>query len=244
MYKNKNIGEQLRRFFPTFVITHIFAVFLLGGLFVMHWLFDVNLYYVMGDPHSVFSTMLAAAIRDILETSLGDTNSFRLPLYVGLISNLGILLWCSVAAICFFTYLLLSRKPKLFRIYPSFFFWSAVISSILLFDDLFLIHEKIVPKYLGISQNIVFMIYGLLILTYFLRWRRQILRTEYIFLLLALVFFALSLFLDIVHLPINHHTFFEDSFKFMGILNWSAYYIQTCRTQINILISKIAVSII
>ncbi len=242
MYKRNLNKVRLRKFFPILIITHIFAVFLLGGLFLMHWLFDVNLYYVMGDPHSVFSTALAT-IREKSEISTVNTNSFRLPLYVGLVSNLGILLWCSVAAICFFTYILLSRKPKSFRLSPSFFFWSAVISSTLLFDDLFLIHEKIVPKYLGISQNVIFMIYGLSILTYFLRWRRQILQTEYIFLLLALIFFALSLFLDIVHLPIAHHTFFEDSFKFMGILNWSAYYIQTCRTQIDILISKILVNI-
>ncbi len=242
MYKNRDIGEQLQRFLPGFVMTQIFAVFLLGGLFVTHWLFGVNLYYVMGDPYSVFSNILKT-VQDAPSTSIINPNLFRLPLYVGFVSNLGILLWCSVTAICFFTYLLTSRKPKLFRLSPSFFSWSAVISSILLFDDLLLIHEKIVPKYLGISQNTVFMIYGLLILAYFVRWRRQILQTEYLFLLVSLVFFALSIFLDIAHLPISHHTFFEDSFKFMGILNWSAYYIQTCRSQIDILISKVLLSV-
>ena len=228
---HNNLRIQLQKLLPILVIIYIPAVCVLGGLLIMHWLIGLELSYVTGDTHAVFYEIIRDIQQQTPEVSLVRLKSLHLPIYTGFISNIGFLLWCSTTAICFFVCILVAKKPKL-NLSSSFFFWSASLSGILLLDDLFLIHEHIGPIYLGINEKIIFIFYGLSILTYFLRWQRQILKTEYLLLLLALIFFALSLLLDLNYPHLDG--FLEDSFKFLGILTWSCYYIRTCGIQIGL----------
>ncbi|WP_153009649.1 hypothetical protein [Mastigocoleus testarum] len=193
----------------------------------MHWLIGLDLSYAVRDTYAVSYDIIKNIQLSNPEVFLGKLESLHFPIYIGFISNLGVLLWCSTTAICFFACVLVSKKSK--SNLSTFFFWSASLSGIMLLDDLFLIHEQIAPIYLRINEKIIFIFYGLSILTYFLRWQRQILKTEYSLLLLALMLFALSMFLDVINYS---DAFLEDSFKFLGILTWSSYYIRTCYIQI------------
>ena len=122
--RKAEIKKQFQKLIPTFAIIYIPTVCILSGLFIMHWKMGINISYAMRDSYTVFSDI----IKNIQPKEL---ESFNFPLYIGLVSNLGILLWCSVTAICFFTCTLVTKKLKSNLSY-SVFFWSCIISSFLL----------------------------------------------------------------------------------------------------------------
>ena len=228
--KIESIKCQFKQLLPTLASVYLPTLCFLGSLVLLSLLTNTNLSYITRDPHAIANTLL----------NLVPLKPLYFPVYIGVVSNLGILLWCATAATCFFSYMLLSKK---LRGKPSatFFLWSGGISTILLFDDLFLLHEEVIPIYLGISELIVFVGYLLIFVLYFTRWRRQILQTDYLLLLLALIFFSFSILIDRSSISINQDTFtfIEDSFKFFGIVSWSTYYIRTCFQDINIVTTRL-----
>ncbi|MFX0211569.1 MAG: hypothetical protein ACFFDT_36665 [Candidatus Hodarchaeota archaeon] len=148
--------------------------------------------------------------------------------FLGIISNIGAILWSFSVAICFFSYVLLktSKKP---HDGLGFIMFGGFISSVLLLDDLFMLHETIYPRYFGVSEKIVFLFYGVLILFYLVRFRKIIIETDFIFILLAVFFFALSALVDM--LPeslLSWHHLFEDGLKFFGIISWFGYQFSVC----------------
>ena len=184
------------------------------------------------DPHAIANELLRS-FKPVSDPSQPQPPLF--PFYIGLVSNLGVLLWCTTAAVCWLTAIVLHHKKS--KLTSSFFLWSAGISTVLLFDDLFLIHEQVMPRYLGISEKKVLASYGLLVLGYLVRWWKQILQTDYLLLVLAFVFFGISVFVDLaMKFGLNSPDWVEDLFKLTGIVSWSAYYLRTCLTQLNGLI--------
>jgi hypothetical protein len=98
-----------------------------------------------------------------------------------------------------------------------------------LLDDLFLLHEEVFPYYLNIPEKLVFVGYGMIISLYLVKFRKIILKTEFLFLILAFGFLGLSVIIDL--LPIatrllgNQGEFLlEDGFKLMGIISWFTYF--------------------
>lgn len=145
----------------------------------------------------------------------------------GFLSSLGILLWCVASAICFFAAVML-RKVKQTESF-WFLFASALLTAYLLFDDLFLFHETLAYMYFGINEKIILVILGVTVFAYLFRFRRIILKTNYSVLLLALVLLSLSVLIDITlysWLSI-WRIFFEDGFKWLGIVGWCGYYVHT-----------------
>jgi len=69
--------------------------------------------------------------------------------FLGFLSNIGIWLWVSSAAICFFT--ILTRKTKLNKNHKELIFLAGILSITLAFDDFFLIHDRY------IDQNICYL---------------------------------------------------------------------------------------
>ena len=85
---------------------------------------------------------------------MGDTSSIaNIHPLSGLLSNIGVLLWCGAATICFFVAGAL-KQTRNYKII-NFFLASACLSTYLLIDDFFLFHEKLAPTYIGISQDAV-----------------------------------------------------------------------------------------
>ncbi|WP_242916576.1 hypothetical protein [Pontibacter liquoris] len=143
-------------------------------------------------------------------------------IYYGLLSNIGILLWCAAASCCLFSAWLLNvaniKRNRLFL------FCAGLLSAILLFDDFFMLHELVIPKLFGIKEIYVVATYPLLILAFLLYFRNAILNTSYLVLLTSLGFLGLSVVIDAI-LPDSGQLEFllEDGFKFMGIAGWGFY---------------------
>ena len=145
---------------------------------------------------------------------------------VGFLSHLGILVWTASAAICFFTSGLIDRRSN-----RRFFLYSGLLSTLLVLDDEFLLHEIVFPNYLGIPENYVYLGYICLIFAYFIYFHRQILKNNYILLLISSMALGLSLGLDLI---IPSATALEDCFKFAGIVFWLAYFVDAAIAQLKL----------
>ncbi len=166
----------------------------------------------------------------ILDLTRDPARTLRAPFYIGLLSHIGVLLWCSSAAICLFSFALL-RKDINDRELQSFFLFAGLITSVLLLDDLFQFHEHVFPIYLHIPEKVIYIGYGTMTLLYIIRFKQMILKTEPLLLLFAFGFFGLSIVIDaIIILPL--HDLFEDGFKLLGIVSWLTYFTRVFTKQI------------
>jgi hypothetical protein len=148
--------------------------------------------------------------------------------FVGALSNVGVLVWCAAATLCLFTWLV-TRRRAAGRVSPWFFLASGLLLAVLLADDLFLIHETVGPRYLGLDEERILAGYVLLMLCWLVLFWRTILATEYVLLVLAAGFSAVSIAID--------HTWdsgrdlrylLEDGFKLLAIVGWLGYFGRIC----------------
>jgi hypothetical protein len=154
-----------------------------------------------------------------------DPISFTdLPLYTGSISNLGVMIWSGAAAICFFGWAMVRPRSKE-RHVPQFLLSGGVFTTILALDDMFLLHEEILPG-LGIPQNLVLGTYVLLAIGFVVRFRATILRTRYLLLVLAGASFGFSVLIDVLvgYGLIWPLFLLENGSKLFGIVSWTAYF--------------------
>jgi len=148
----------------------------------------------------------------------------------GFLSTLGILLWCATASICLFTAMtLINARPR-----ETFWFLlcSALLSTYLLLDDAFLIHEDLGRRYLGLSEKAIFSFLAIAVIVYAVAFRRIISRTNFDILLLALMFLAICVAIDAFFetwlLQLDDWEYFiEDGLKWLGITCWCGYYAHT-----------------
>lgn len=148
--------------------------------------------------------------------------------FLGIISNIGAILWSSSAAFCLLSFSILREKQKSADTI-GFIGFGGIISLVLLIDDFFMIHERIFPKYFGIHEKLLFILYGLLIILYFAHYIRIILTTEFLYLIFVFLFFGISLAVDSISesiIPMHH--LFEDGAKFIGIVSWVSYQFSVC----------------
>jgi len=153
----------------------------------------------------------------------------------GVISNIGVLMWCASAAICLFSWTLLRYRENTAQ-FVRFVLYFGFMTIILLIDDLFLGHESI--SAFGISDKVIYGVYVVIVLCGILTFKDTILKTEYSVLLVALCFFALSIFFDIIQHYIQAvlgqwRIFLEDGFKLLGIIGWFGYWSSCCFSKIN-----------
>lgn len=150
------------------------------------------------------------------------------PFYIGLLSNVGILIWSASAGICLFTATLLGRTAGGVE-WRSFLLASGILTAWLAFDDLLTLHDVVIPTYMHVPQKVFLALLGGVTLLYLARFRRAILKTDYLLLLVAFGFLALSVFFDALQgrVALPHQHYFEDGTKLMGIVGWSAYLTRT-----------------
>jgi hypothetical protein len=148
-----------------------------------------------------------------------------------MISNVGIVLWVAAATILLFTATVLEHRAA-GRDLIRFVMAAGGISILLGFDDLFLFHENLAPRYLRVSELVVFLLYVVLVLTWLLYFRRLILRTHYPLLALSLGFFGASMAVDVMPvawlLRWPSLILIEDGLKLLGIVTWLAYFVAVC----------------
>ena len=144
---------------------------------------------------------------------------------LGVLSNIGILIWCvgaSALAGAFFVLRGIEVKPILRALWiPS------ALTFMLLIDDLFMVHEFIFAHLFKISEYFLFGFYAGLTFLYLTLSARVLLeRTAFPILALAGVCFVESLYIDT--LPDNwshYHYLYEDGLKFAGIVLWTTFHV-------------------
>ncbi len=204
----KNILSQVKNLLPAFVAGYALVGLLLFSAIVISSRYNIK-------------------IEDFLRDPLAIAN---LHPFTGIISNIGILFWCATAAITFFTSYLLLKSSR--NTMSAFLFFSGLLTSMLLADDLFMLHERIFPWYLHTPESAVYVMYILLTLGYLFKFAKTILQTEYVALFIALSFFAGSVLCDVFVLGSDLEYIVEDGLKFAGIITWFIYFLRTCITSL------------
>ncbi len=142
----------------------------------------------------------------------------------GFLSNLGVIIWSATVAICFFTYFVLSKRKKK-SAFTSFFLFAGIVTTVLLLDDLFLIHERWFPVLLGLPEEVVYAAYIGTILGFLFFFRKVIFfKTDFLLIYLACGLFALSIGTDVFFVQSGFVYLFEDGTKFLGIVTWCFYF--------------------
>jgi hypothetical protein len=156
------------------------------------------------------------------------------PAYVGAISHIGIIMWAAAAAICLFSAWTIWRwaertgqHAERDREDVRFLGWSGLGTLYLALDDVMLLHEDIIIRLTGLSEEIILVTYIAVFALYLVRFRRAILRAEYALFLIALCFLGLMVVQD-AFLPYSDvQLFFEDGAKLIAIIFWLIFFART-----------------
>lgn len=145
-------------------------------------------------------------------------------IYFGVLSNMGVLLWCAGASVCLFaSIVLISRRASLVQVY--FMLFAGLLTAILMFDDLFQAHEFVYPALFGINEKSVFAVYVLLILGYLALFGVQIFQSDFAMILISLAAFAMSVLADTLMPPGGPaYRLLDDGAKLVGIASWTAFH--------------------
>jgi len=154
------------------------------------------------------------------------------PPYVGFISNIGMIVWAFTAAICFFSSIVSNKYtvPNKYNrfIASPYLLFSGLLTLLLLIDDMFMLHDSFLPNFLNIPEKIVYLGYLILVLAYLIKFRTEIIKNEYVILVIAFFFFGSSVLSD-MFLPQQGYEFlFEDGLKLFGIVTWFIYFVRVC----------------
>jgi len=149
--------------------------------------------------------------------------------YSGIVSQFGILAWtvavCAAAGGAMLADMAGRRKAR------SFLASGALVTGLLLADDLLQLHSYHVPKYLGFSKESVYAAYLVLVAGWVWWHRGEVMRTRVLVLAAAGLAFLASIIFDQVQLPMSDTKalWFEDSAKFFGIVAFATYFVLTVR---------------
>lgn len=159
------------------------------------------------------------------------------PFYFGMLSNIGVLLWIATATVCLFSALLLKILKRHTKS-ATFLSVFGIISLFLGLDDLFLLHERAIPKVFHVSQTFVLASYAIIVSVCLLRFRHHLLKNHPFLFAVSLLFFSISILADV--LPIasvfslaevadkgihsNSLHLIEDGSKLLGIFLWLAHF--------------------
>ena len=151
------------------------------------------------------------------------------PAGVGLLSNLGYLLWLAAAAVALFT--AYSGQPGVRGKQYELLACGGWFSFILCIDDMFLLHDRYVGQ---TFFYVVYMVFAALIAT---RYRRQLMASRGELFLLAVALLGASIGIDQFQrdLPFKYETvqLVEEGAKFLGIATWVLYWWQASTQSLN-----------
>lgn len=186
---------------------------------------------------AVAAIVLTRVVATTLDVSFGFFSRDPATVYqgnplVGALSNVGIVVWSAGAVVCLSAWFVLRRLPsESSDATPSapFFFWSGVLTAVLMCDDLFLVHENLGSVLPGLNEAYLFVGYVLLVAAYSVRFRKILLSSadRWVF-IAAGAFFALSIGADAFQGVIEPWPYeIEDGPKVLGIFGWTGYLIRS-----------------
>ena len=177
-------------------------------LFYISILPSLILYLAILYISNFYNIKLNLVVRDLAQTC-------GYPIGVGMISNIGILLWGAAASICLFTSfseIINNESSKLLLL-------GGVFSSLLCIDDFFLLHDRYIgPDFL----NLTYLSISIFLL---LRFQKILKKIGVSYLIISILFLGLSIFFDGVIQQIFNQSYeltqlIEEGFKFIGIACW------------------------
>lgn len=136
--------------------------------------------------------------------------------FLGFLSNIGIWLWVSSAAISFFGAITgdFATQGRLREL----LFLTGTLSTMLAIDDFFMIHDRY------IDQNLCYLTYAILAGALLARHFKKIVEIDGFSFLFAGLLLALSILTDLIqsHIPLRYSytQVFEEGFKFIGAATW------------------------
>jgi hypothetical protein len=145
------------------------------------------------------------------------------PWYAGLFSALGVTMWAAAAAICLFSFAVV-RSRSSNRDARLFLLFFGLLTLLLCYDDLYQMHETIIPRWLGIPETAVLASYALLMGGALLRFRRTILQSDPHLLIAALACFGVAAIIDVSPGASPVITVVENSLELLGISAWLMYF--------------------
>jgi hypothetical protein len=174
---------------------------------------------------------LAVVLRVTVGVPIGALTRDRVhfmggPFYTGAYSTLGLLLWASTAAVCFFTVAVMTLQgaPRGGR-HRQMFVGAATLSLLLLADDMLMLHELVVPRYLGLPADATIGALGVAGLLFTIRFRREILQRLPLLFIATIACFAGAVLFDL--LPVAKAQYLvEDGLKLLGIAGWLSFWTQ------------------
>lgn len=144
--------------------------------------------------------------------------------YYGLVSNVGIIMWCAAAAISLFAALALMLTGGE-RSQIWFLAAAGVFTGWLMLDDFFMVHEDVFPAF-GVPQPVTYLVYAGLAGLYFTCALKQMIRQRFVMIFLAFAFLGGSVVIDVIlHSESTFHMLTEDGAKLLGIAAWCAFHI-------------------
>ena len=152
--------------------------------------------------------------------------------FIGIVSNMGVILWTSASVLCFFCGALILKDPDRKKL-AHFLIYSGVVTLLLMLDDFFMLHEVIYKVYLGLDEKFVFAVYCALFIVGLLVYKQTIQNTQYGILIIAFLFYGFSMVVDFFQYPIQSfigedlRILLEDGSKFLGITGWFGYFLKT-----------------
>ncbi|MGI9597929.1 MAG: hypothetical protein ACR2QK_17320 [Acidimicrobiales bacterium] len=171
-----------------------------------------------------------------------DPNSLnRAPWYTGLVSNLGILGWTTATAAGYFGSWIAryGNRPAASTMLGR----GAVLSTVLLLDDLFQLHVAVEPLF-GISKPVVYLCYLIVAGWWVATQWREIGRTRSELLLASVGAFGASIVIDqlgatVPGLDQQTSLLLEDACKFLGVLAWAQYFALTASDIVKSIVNEL-----
>ncbi|MEM7261209.1 MAG: hypothetical protein AAF488_04405 [Planctomycetota bacterium] len=149
-----------------------------------------------------------------------------LPAYLGAVSQIGVVLW-SIAFAASVLAAMVMAKRKRERLGggsdAQFFGHAAWVTLICVLDDALMLHDDVLPRYLGVTEVWVHLVIAAGFLSYLWRWRQRIARTEFLPLFVAVLGFSMSVGIDVIIAPSSGAFALVDGAKFIGIVSWCTY---------------------
>lgn len=145
------------------------------------------------------------------------------PPYLGFLSHAGGLLWIAAAAVGLFVASVLPRDNDARVV----LYLAGGIALIFGLDDVYMFHDFLAPKLLGIPEKIVYLLYAVMVI-YLIRVvrRRPGMRGHLLF-MVALAAMGLSVGVDVLDsrgwFPLPDPYLLEDSLKIIGVVFWLGF---------------------
>jgi hypothetical protein len=150
---------------------------------------------------------------------------------MGFLSSLSVLGWAMSSAIWLFSsFVMRARSPGGDS---RLMLHSGLLSLFLCFDDFFMVHEFLAPRYLGMPEKAVYGALALAMLLYLWTHRKRLLQPEGLLLFAALGALGSAVLIDAVLAPwmwrIGEWNYLiEDGLKWLGICLWLTFAVAFC----------------